>query len=130
MPLSLPKLTRHTVRTHLRRGKDSMKQPPESDAPHLQVPRVGLSVGAVRSLLLAVVGGGIGCLVWYALQVPAIASEVVGWLGRPTTAAVDTPEGRRSQVIFLLLVYSSPLALGALLYAANYLWSGFSRWRE
>lgn len=106
-----------------------MNQPPELDAPVLQASPVRLSVGTVRLLLLAVVVAGIGCLVWYALQVPAIASEVGDWLGRPTTA-VDTPEGRRSQVIFLLLVYSSPLALGALIYAVNYLLAGLARWRE
>lgn len=106
-----------------------MNQPPELETPLLQAPRVRLSVGAVRLILLAVVGAGVACLVWYALQVPAIASELGGWLGRPTDAA-DTPEGRRSQVIFLLLVYSAPLTLGALLYAANYLLAGLNRWLE
>ena len=106
-----------------------MDQPPEINSPLLQAPPTRLSVKTVRLLLIAVVGAGIGCLIWYALQVPAIASELDHWLGRPVNAA-DTPEGRRTQVIFLLLVYSAPLALGALVYLANYVTSGFDRRRK
>lgn len=113
-----------------------MDQPPEIDSALLQAPRVERRGRTARRLLLAVVAAGIGCLLWFALQVPAITTELVNglggglgdWLGRSSTA-VDTPESRRSQVIFLLLIYSAPLTLGTVVYAANYLWAAVDRRR-
>ena len=97
-----------------------MNHQPETHSPLLQAPRVNLPTRRVRLLLLAIVAAGVGGLLWFAQSVPAVASELSGWFGRPHQA-VDTPEGRRSQVIFLLLVYSAPLALGAIVYAVDYL---------
>lgn len=107
-----------------------MKQPAETVSPPLQAPRIKIGAGAVRVILLAVVAAAIGYLVWYAQYVPAITTELGGWLLDHPTTAVDTPEGRRSQVIFLLMVYSAPLALGATVYVVNYLIAGLKRWSK
>ncbi len=97
--------------------------------PSPQSPRINSPHKTAQLLLLAVVSVGIGCLIWSAVRVPAIASELSDWIGSSTTAA-DTPEGRRSQVIFLLLVYSAPLALAALVYVVSYLVARGSRQRD
>jgi sterol desaturase/sphingolipid hydroxylase (fatty acid hydroxylase superfamily) len=76
---------------------------------------VRLSFGTVLILQLMVVGAGIGLLVFYAMRVPAITSEINAWLGRPNPA-VDSASGRVAQVTFVLFVYTAPLALGILVY--------------
>ena len=70
-------------------------------------------------MLLMVVGAGVGLLVYYALRVPAITSEINAWLGRPD-AVVDRGDARQAQVIFALFVYTAPLALGMFVYLLHY----------
>ncbi len=67
-----------------------------------------------------VVSAGVGLLIYYALRVPAITSEINAWLGRPE-AVVDRAEARKSQVIFAMFLYTSPLALGVFVYILHFL---------
>ncbi|MEO8268673.1 MAG: hypothetical protein ABI557_03070 [Aureliella sp.] len=106
-----------------------MNQPPKVDSPFMQAAPVKLGFGTVMIMLLTVVGAGVGLLIWYALQVPAITSELNAWLGRPNPV-VDTAAGRRAQVTFLLVVYSAPLALGILVYMLHYVLQWLNRWSQ
>jgi hypothetical protein len=99
------------------------------DSPFLQAAPLKLGFGTVMLMLLTVVAAGAALLVWYALQVPAITSELNAWLGRPNPV-VDTAEGRRAQVIFLLVVYSAPLALGIMVYMLHYFLAWLNRWSQ
>lgn len=109
--------------------EDFMNQPPKIDSPFLQAAPLKLGFGTVMLMLLMVVAAGAALLVWYALQVPAITSELNAWLGRPNPV-VDTAEGRRAQVIFLLVVYSAPLALGIMVYTLHYLLAWLNHWSQ
>lgn len=104
-----------------------MKPPPTTSSPFMQSPPLRFSFSTIMIMLLMVVGAGIGLLIYYALQVPAITSEFNAWLGRPNPV-VDTAEGRSAHVIFLLVVYSAPLALGMLVYLLHYGLSLLDSW--
>ena len=70
-------------------------------------------------LLLMVVSAGVALLIYYALRVPAITSELNAWLGRPDQIA-DRGESRRAQVTFALFLYTAPLALGLLVHLMHF----------
>ncbi len=106
-----------------------MNQPSQVDSPFLQAAPVKLGFGTVMIMLLTVVGAGAALLIWYALQVPAITSELNAWAGRPNPV-VDTAAGRRAQLVFLMFVYSAPLALGILVYMLHYWLQWLNRWRQ
>jgi hypothetical protein len=85
----------------------------------MQTQPMRFSFSTIMILLLMVVGAGVGLLVYYALQVPAITSEWNAWLGLPNPL-VDSAHSRAAHVKFLLVVYSAPLALGLLVYLLHY----------
>ena len=89
------------------------------DSPFLKPQPVRIGFGTMMILLLMVVSAGIGLLIFYAIRVPAITSEINAWLGRPD-AVVDREDARRAQLIFALFVYTSPLALGMFVYVLHY----------
>ncbi len=86
-------------------------QSPES--PFLSTSSQRPKIELIVLQLLMVVSAGIALLFAYAAQVPALTSELNAWLGRPS-AVYDRGEGRRSHVIFALMCYTAPLALGLL----------------
>lgn len=88
-----------------------MERRAQTESPFARPQVVRLGFGTVMLMLLTVVGAGIGLLIYYALRVPAITTELYAWLGRPVVA-VDSGDARRAQVIFALFVYTAPLALG------------------
>jgi sterol desaturase/sphingolipid hydroxylase (fatty acid hydroxylase superfamily) len=96
-----------------------MNQPPQADSPFMKPEAVRLSFGTLLILLLMVVGAGVGLLIFYAMRVPAITSEINAWLGRPNPA-VDSASGRVAQVTFVLFVYTAPLGLGMLVYFMHF----------
>lgn len=81
---------------------------------------IRIGFGTMMLLLLMVVGAGLGLLIYYALRVPAITSEINAWLGRPD-APFDQVDARRAQVTFALFVYTAPLALGMLVYLLHFI---------
>lgn len=89
------------------------------DSPFLKQQPVRIGFGTMMILLLMVVSAGVGLLIFYAMRVPAITSEINAWLGRPD-AVVDRGEARRAQLIFALFVYTAPLALGMFVYLLHY----------
>ena len=70
-------------------------------------------------LLLMVVGAGVSLLIYFAMRVPAITSEVNAWLGRPPSE-IDNEEARLVQLKFALFLYTAPLALGMLVYSLHF----------
>lgn len=98
----------------------------QTDSPFGSAAPVRLGWGTMMLMLLTVVGAGVGLLVYYALRVPALTSEVNAWLGRPDLV-VDQAEGRRAQLVFALFVYTSPLALGIFVYVLHFLLNWFDR---
>lgn len=104
--------------TSFRRILETMNPHSKVDSPFLQAAPVTMGFGTVMIMLLTVVAAVVALLIWYALQVPAIASELNAWSGRPNPVS-DTAEGRRAHVTFLLVVYSAPLALGIMVYVLN-----------
>lgn len=84
-----------------------------TESPFMARKPVRLGFGIVFLMLLTVVSAGVALLIYCAMQVPAITSEVNAWMGRPIVAA-DSGEARKMQVIFALFVYTAPLALGIL----------------
>ncbi len=93
-----------------------MKPPVES--PFLKPFQPKLSFTTVLLLLLMVVGAGVGLLVYNALNVPAITTELDAWLGRQSKS-VDTADSREAQITFVLFCYSAPLLLGILVNALH-----------
>ena len=89
------------------------------ESPFRKPEPVRIGFGTMVILLLMVVSAGVGLLIYYALRVPAITTEINAWLGRPE-AIVDRAEARKAQVIFALFVYTSPLALGMFVYLLHY----------
>jgi sterol desaturase/sphingolipid hydroxylase (fatty acid hydroxylase superfamily) len=89
------------------------------ESPFMKRKQVRLSFGTMLILLLMVVGAGVGVLLYYAMRVPAITSELNAWLGRPD-ADINRGDARRAQVTFALFVYTAPLALGIFVYLAHY----------
>jgi hypothetical protein len=85
----------------------------------MQTQPMRFSFSTIMIMLLMVVGAGVGLLVYYALQVPAITSELNAWMGT-SNLPVDTTQSRAAHVKFLLVVYSAPLALGLLVYLLHY----------
>ena len=96
------------------------------DSPFMQQEPVRIGFGTIVIMLLMVVGAGVGLLIYYALRVPAITSEINAWLGRPD-AVVDRGDARRAQVTFALFVYTAPLALGMFVYLLHYAINWFDR---
>ncbi len=60
-----------------------------------------------------VVGAGVGLLIYNAMSVPAITTELDAWLGRQSQS-VDMADGREAQITFVMFCYSAPLLLGIL----------------
>ncbi len=104
-----------------------MNQPPKVDSPFMQAQPIRLGFGTILIMLLTVVGAGVGLLIYYAIQVPAITSEFNAWMGRPNPVS-DSAEAREAHVKFLLVVYSAPLALGMLVYFMHFVISTLDRW--
>jgi hypothetical protein len=103
-----------------------MNQVPQVDSPFLKREPVRLAFGTLLLMLLTVVGAGIGLLVYYAMRVPAITSELNAWLGRPDPVS-DSSAGRAAQVTFVLFVYTAPLALGIFVSALHSLLNWLDR---
>lgn len=76
---------------------------------------VRLGFGTMMILLLMVVSAGLGLLVFYALRVPAITSELNAWFGK-TEPITSTSDARQAQVVFAMFLYASPMALGILVW--------------
>ncbi len=96
-----------------------MNRPPKVASPFLQAEPLRVKFGTIMMLLLMVVGAGAGVLIYYALQVPAITSELNAWLGR-TNPVSDTASGREAHMHFLLVLYAAPLALGLFVYLLQF----------
>ena len=76
---------------------------------------IRMSFGTMLMLLLMVVSAGLALLIYYAMRVPAITSELNAWLGR-TDAVVSTADARQAQVVFAMFLYAAPMALGLLVW--------------
>ena len=100
-----------------------------TESPFMPQEPVRLGFRTVVMLLMMVVAAGIGLLVYYALRVPAIASELNAWLGRPD-AIIDRSEARQAQLIFALFVYTAPLGMGILVYLLHHLVNWLDRRTE
>jgi hypothetical protein len=100
----------------------ALKRP--TDSPFLKQTEQRLSFTTVLLLLLMVVGAGVGLLVYNALSVPAITTELDAWLGRQSKS-VATADSREAQITFVLFCYSAPLLLGILV---NALHQAFNYW--
>ena len=96
-----------------------MNQNRPVESPFLQQQQVRLSFGTLLILLLMVVAAGVSLLLYWAVHVPAITSEVNAWLGR-SAPVVDPKQARRSQLYFALIVYSAPLALGIFVHTLHF----------
>lgn len=103
-----------------------VEKPDKVDSPFMVREPVRLGFGTMMILLLMVVAAGVGLLVYYALRVPAITSEINAWLGRPDVAE-DHAYGRRAQVTFALFTYTAPLALGILVSLLHFVLNWFDR---
>ncbi len=97
-----------------------------TQSPFMKRQPVRLSFGTMLMMLLMVVGAGVGLLIYYAMQVPAITQELNAWMGRPDVA-VDRGDARRAQVTFALFVYTSPLAMGILVVIVHYIVNWLSK---
>lgn len=106
-----------------------MSEAPKVDSPFMQTQPLRFSFSTILIMLLMVVGAGVGLLIYYALQVPAITSEINAWMGLPNPV-VDSAAGRAAQVKFLLVVYSAPLVLGLLVYLMHYLLTILEKWNR
>lgn len=95
------------------------KHKPTPESPFMPVEPVRFGFGTIMIMLWTVVAAGLGMLLFYAMRVPAITSELNAWFGR-SVAMADSVEGRRAQVIFALLVYSAPLGLAFLVYVMHH----------
>ncbi|GAB5405762.1 MAG: hypothetical protein Aurels2KO_39930 [Aureliella sp.] len=73
-------------------------------------------------VLLSVVAAGVALQLGLAMQVPSFRSEIYAWLGM-TAEAVDRESARRSQLYFLLTLYSLPVIFGGVV---GLLYSGIS----
>ena len=104
-----------------------MPEAPKVDSPFMHTQPLRFSFSTILIMLLMVVAAGVGLLIYYALQVPAITSELNAWMGRPNPV-VDSAAGRAAQVKFLLVVYSAPLVLGLLVYLLHYLLTLIDGW--
>ena len=98
----------------------------QTDSPFAPPRKVRLSFGTLMLMLLTVVGAGVGMLIYYALRVPAITTELYAWLGRPVVS-VDSAQARQAQVVFALFVYTAPMALGILVYGLHHLLNWLDR---
>ncbi len=96
-----------------------MNASPKVDSPFLQAEPLRVKFSTIMMLLLMVVGAGGGVLIYYALQVPAITSELNAWMGR-TNPVSDTASGRSAHMHFLLVMYAAPLALGLCVYILQF----------
>lgn len=96
-----------------------MKQE-EVDSPFLLKEPTRIGFGTMMILLMMVVSAGVGLLIYYAMRVPAITSEINAWFGRPNPP-FDRSEARKAQVVFALCVYTAPLAMGIFVYILHYL---------
>lgn len=90
---------------------------------------VRLGFGTMIILLLMVVGAGVGLLIFFAMRVPALTTELNAWLGR-TSENVDPDAARLAQLKFALIVYTAPLALGMLVYFLHFLINWIDRWTK
>ncbi|RMF44487.1 MAG: hypothetical protein D6753_02495 [Planctomycetota bacterium] len=90
-------------------------QVPATDpgSPFRPPPRFRFGFRSILVMMLMVVAAGFGMLVFNALRVPAISSELNAWLGRPDSGGGGTNE-RRLQLIFTLYCYVAPLFLAFL----------------
>lgn len=109
--------------------RGSLEKAPEGGSPFLQRSSRRFSFSTLLIMLLTVVGAGVGLLIYYALRVPAISSEVNAWLGRPSPA-VDVGDARQAQLIFALCVYTAPLTLGIFVYILHFLLNALNRRTE
>lgn len=80
---------------------------------------VRFSFGVMMILLLMVVSAGVSLLLFFAMRVPAITSELNAWFGRPD-AVIDPAAGRQAQLTFALFLYTAPIALGILVYSMHF----------
>lgn len=99
--------------------KPSLPSQTPAASPFQQRAQVRLGFGTMVILLLMVVGAGVGLLIYYAMRVPAITSEVNAWLGR-APQPVDTQDARLVQLKFALFLYTAPLGLGMLVYFLHF----------
>lgn len=106
-----------------------MKSTPQLDSPFMQTQPLRFSFSTLMIMLLMVVGAGVGLLLYYALQVPAITAELYAWLGLPNPVVAEE-QSRAAHVKFLLVLYSAPLLLGLFVYCLHYALSWVQQWSE
>ena len=73
-----------------------------------------------------VVGAGIGMLLYLAIRVPAVSSELRSYFGL-TEVVVDTEAARKAHIIFVTFLYTAPLGLGIFVYLLHHLINWLSR---
>lgn len=98
-----------------------MNQPEQVDSPFRKREPVRLGFGMMLILLLMVVSAGVGLLIFNAMRVPAITSELNAWLGITTSSDSDPTDARKAQVVFALFLYTAPMGLGIFVYWLHYL---------
>ncbi len=101
-------------------AKPDPNQPPQS--PFLPREPSQFRFGIMLYVLLSVVAAGVALQLGLAMQVPSFRSEVYAWLGM-TAEVVDRETARRSQLFFLLTLYSLPVLFGGVV---GLLYSGIS----
>lgn len=106
-----------------------MKTTPQPNSPFMQTQPLRFSFSTLMIMLLMVVGAGVGLLLYYALQVPAITAELYAWIGLPKPVVAEE-QSRAAHVKFLLVLYSAPLLLGLFVYFLHYAVSWGQRWSE
>ncbi|QDV22432.1 hypothetical protein [Aureliella helgolandensis] len=107
-------------------GNLDVSEHQQTESPFAAPEAVRFGFGTMLIMLLTVVGAGVGLLIYYALRVPAITSELNAWLGRPD-AIRDTAEARKAQVIFALFVYTAPLGLAVFVYGLHHVVNWINR---
>jgi hypothetical protein len=80
-------------------------------------------------LLVMVVSAGVGMLLYLAVRVPAVATELRSYLGL-TELVVDVETSRKSHIIFVIFLYTAPLGLGIFVYLLHHVVNWFSRWTQ
>lgn len=73
-----------------------------------------------------VVGAGVGMLLYLAVRVPAVSTELRSYFGL-TEVVVDTESARKAHVIFVIFLYTAPLGLGMFVYLLHHLVNWLAR---
>lgn len=82
-----------------------------TESPFLPSQPSSFRFGIMLYVLLSIVAAGVALQIGLAMQVPAFRSEAFAWFG-VTAEPVDRGSARRTQLYFLLVLYSLPVIFG------------------